>query len=723
MKKICPMTVLLFLCVLLAGCGGQKDNGESAWRGVQAGMEDLSAITERTEYYDIVVESEAIFQWEQRKEESPLAMSKAAFICMQFYRGEPVQLWREPNLGSYGELLSWDICFYRPDGSREAILQGTGSPYNGCGYLDQEGNFYWWENSTVRTYSDGKTEKTGTSLKKYAPSGELLFDRQYDYGYDIEDLCEKADGRIYLIVGNREQGYRRLAELEPATGLVTEQASVQMVTGDMDSQRLGVWGEKLVSFKLQTLLGSEVVVIDGDDGSEACLLSFTGTSYLMPVHYEMHDFRVLDDESVEILWAFSDGSKSLQERLRMTKVEKTPIVLRGVNIEGWLAGQINGFNRQSEKYHVIVEDCGRGNDREDFARLTSIQIASGKGPDILYGSLMEDYITGMIEKGALEDLRPYMERSGISEEDYFPYTFSIWRDEDRICGVSPASPSLEGYCMDSSVLGGTQEPDIEALVNALLSRREDAVFLKGYDSMKLLGLLLEGSDTVWGMVDWESGSCDFSGELFTKILDVAKRYGDSAGKGKLSCLAEEWDVGKVYSFEDRAEREKNDKVICGVLFDDGCHPAVMSCSALAVNANSPNKEGAWEFIAFLLGDEAQSAVSGVPAARRTFDAWVRGQKEEFEDGKEIKMLLGESLADGSTVITGMIVYTEADITEEIIEEYIRMLEDARSCPPRTVPVLALIKEEASDYFNGSKSAAEAAGLVTNRVQTYLDERQ
>ena len=574
-----------------------------------------SAITERTEYYDIVVESEAIFQWEQRKEESPLAMSKAAFICMQFYRGEPVQLWREPNLGSYGELLSWDICFYRPDGSREAILQGTGSPYNGCGYLDQEGNFYWWENSTVRTYSDGKTEKTGTSLKKYAPSGELLFDRQYDYGYDIEDLCEKADGRIYLIVGNREQGYRRLAELEPATGLVTEQTSVQMVTGDMDSQRLGVWGEKLVSFKLQTLLGSEVVVINGDDGSEACLLSFTGTSYLMPVHYEMHDFRVLDDESVEILWAFSDGSKNLQERLRMTKVEKTPIVLRGVNIEGWLAGQINGFNRQSEKYHVIVEDCGRGNDRED------------------------------------------------------------------------------------------------------------AVFLKGYDSMKLLGLLLEGSDTVWGMVDWESGSCDFSGELFTKILDVAKRYGDSAGKGKLSCLAEEWDVGKVYSFEDRVEREKNDKVICGVLFDDGCHPAVMSCSALAVNANSPNKEGAWEFIAFLLGDEAQSAVSGVPAARRTFDAWVRGQKEEFEDGKEIKMLLGESLADGSTVITGMIVYTEADITEEIIEEYIRMLEDARSCPPGTVPVLALIEEEASDYFNGSKSAAEAAGLVTNRVQTYLDERQ
>ena len=615
MKKICPMTVLLLFCVLLAGCGGQKDNGESAWRGVQAGMEDLSAITERTEYYDIVVESEAIFQWEQRKEESPLAMSKAAFICMQFYRGEPVQLWREPNLGSYGELLSWDICFYRPDGSREAILQGTGSPYNGCGYLDQEGNFYWWENSTVRTYSDGKTEKTGTSLKKYAPSGELLFDRQYDYGYDIEDLCEKADGRIYLIVGNREQGYRRLAELEPATGLVTEQTSVQMVTGDMDSQRLGVWGEKLVSFKLQTLLGSEVVVINGDDGSEACLLSFTGTSYLMPVHYEMHDFRVLDDESVEILWAFSDGSKNLQERLRMTKVEKTPIVLRGVNIEGWLAGQINGFNRQSEKYHVIVEDCGRGNDRED------------------------------------------------------------------------------------------------------------AVFLKGYDSMKLLGLLLEGSDTVWGMVDWESGSCDFSGELFTKILDVAKRYGDSAGKGKLSCLAEEWDMGKVYSFEDRVEREKNDKVICGVLFDDGCHPAVMSCSALAVNANSPNKEGAWEFIAFLLGDEAQSAVSGVPAARRTFDAWVRGQKEEFEDGKEIKMLLGESLADGSTVITGMIVYTEADITEEIIEEYIRMLEDARSCPPGTVPVLALIEEEASDYFNGSKSAAEAAGLVTNRVQTYLDERQ
>ena len=49
------------------------------------------------------------------------------------------------------------------------------------------------------------------------------------------------------------------------------------------------------------------------------------------------------------------------------------------------------------------------------------------------------------------------------------------------------------------------------------------------------------------------------------------------------------------------------------------------------------------------------------------------------------------------------------------------LEDARPYPLRTAPILDIISEEAADYFNGSKSAAEVARLVANRVQTYLDE--
>ncbi len=717
MKKLCSIMVLLLSGILLSGCSGRKESAEIPWRGIQAGMDDLSSITDRVEYYDITVESETIFQWGQEKEDSPRTDKSNSLIGMQFYQGEPVQLWTVNAIR--GEIIFQDLYLYRSDGSREVLMQGV-DPHCRFAYLDKEGNLYLWQKSGISMYDDGGTEKIAPFLRKYDPSGELIFEQQYDYGYDIEEIRQTQKGRMYLIVRDKAAESRRLAELDASTGRITELGTGKLADNELSTLHLGIYGNKPAAYKFQ-ISGSEITEINVGDGTESCFFSFKGTSYIPPASFELQDFRILEDGSVDILWAAGDGSKGLREELRMEKVEKIPIVLRGVNIEGWIATQINSFNQRSETYHVIVEDCGYGNDTEDFARLTSVQIASGKGPDILYGGLMKDYIFGLMEKGFLEDLRPYMERSGIREEDYFPYTFSTWRDDERICSISPASPNLIGHCMESAVLGGMQEPDIETLADVLLARQEDTVFLERYDSQELLEFLLKGTDSLWGMVDWEKGSCDFGGELFAKLLETAKRYGDRKDSGEVSYIAGSRSLSSIYIFDDRAEREKNGKTICGELFDDGCHVAVTSDQVLAVNTNSPNKEGAWEFLSFLLGDEVQSSIRNVPASRKAYDAWVEKEKARFAGGKKVSVTYANRLADGSLVTTGDVTYTAADVTEEIIEEYTEMLEDARTYPLRNVPILDIIGEEAADYFNGSKSTAEVAKLVTNRVQTYLNE--
>ena len=724
MRKIHLATVLLFFFIFMAGCGEKNESGESAGRGIPEDGNDLPALAERTEYYDISVDSERIFDWEQEGEEALRAMPELGFISMQFYQGEPVQLWREPNLDEYEFLVSWDICLYRADGSREVLLKEIKEAYNHHGYLDQEGNLYWWENSTIVEPLGGEIEEIGAVMMKYSPTGELIFEKQYDFGIAFRDIRQTTNGRTYLILSEMgAEGDRRLAELDPVTGTVTELEAVWLPAREVPDEKLGVYGDQPARFKFQGYFDHEITVINVADGSEDCIFSFAGTTYMMPEDYTLCDFKLLENGGVDTLWTAWDGSKSLRQVLRLERVEKIPIVLRGyISAVSWLSKQINSFNQQNETYHVVTE-AYTGNDIEELARLTSVQIASGKGPDILCGGLMKEYISGMLEKGALEDLRPFMEKSGIREEDFFPFTFDTWRSGDKICGISPASPSLTGYCMDSSVLGGTEEPDIETLVDTLLARQEDAIFLKGYDSRKLLEFLLKGTETLWGMVDWEKGSCDFSGELFQKILKVAKRYGDDGNQGEISCIAERRSLGAIQYFDDRQEREKNGKVICGMLFDDGCHAAVESDSALAINANSSNKEGAWEFISFLLGEEAQSGKSGVPVSRKGFDAWVERQKKRFTDGKRQEETYYYMMPDGTYAYEGTVVYTEADVTDEIIEEYTVMMENIHTYSLRTVSILAIISEEAEDYFQGSKGPEEVSRLITNRVQVYLDEMQ
>lgn len=65
-KKHIILFMLFLFSTLLSACGAEKEP-ENVWRGIGPGA-DLTAVTERTEYYDLTVEREELFDlglWEQ----------------------------------------------------------------------------------------------------------------------------------------------------------------------------------------------------------------------------------------------------------------------------------------------------------------------------------------------------------------------------------------------------------------------------------------------------------------------------------------------------------------------------------------------------------------------------------------------------------------------------------------------------------------------------------
>ncbi|MCM1192204.1 MAG: ABC transporter substrate-binding protein [Butyrivibrio sp.] len=725
MNKVYNTLLFIILyCILLAGCGKQGNNDE-AWRGIQVGA-DMSAVTERTEYYDIIAESEQVFP-QGLSMDAPDG-SSCIFLCTLFYGEEPVQLWAAAHEGTNDGTI--DIWLYRSDGSRELLLQKISEDYifSAEWYPDQDGNYYYWINSAEISDPEGNlTEILPTSLKKLQSSGEVVFSKEWEYGHDITDFCQLPDGRIYLIMEDKEAGSRKLLELDPSTGVTAEQDKVSLENSFYTSgQILASGSDSLFLLDTNPLISNKISEINITDGSMSDILSFTGTSYSFR-HPGMilQDFRMPADESIVMLWTESGGTSAICEKLRMSRVEKTPITLRGkFNGDSWITEQVSLFNRSNSEYHVILEDCGGGNDPDDFARLTSVQIAAGKGPDILYGGLMQDYIVGMMEKNALEDLSPYMEKSGLREEDFFPFTFSTWREGERIYGINVRISGMYGYRTDAALLGGYTESDIHTLTAALLSCGEERIFRQGYSSQNILDFFLRGTETLWGMIDWEEGTCDFSGTLFAQILEIAARYEDAERNSLFPGLIEPRSFLNLFEFDGENDQKKAGTVTCGTLFDDGCHIAVTSDSTMAINANSAHKEGAWQFICFLLGEEAQTSDSFyVPVNRKVFDAWLNAQLKEVSGGKEKEIGTAYEYITGGQVQISITVniYTAEDITEEKAAEYTQALEEARPYPLRTLPVLAIIREEAEDYFNGSKTVEEVTALISNRVQLYLDE--
>ena len=720
MKKYGMLAGLLLLCTLFAACGAGEEK-ESSWRGVEKGMDDLTAITDRTEYYDLAVEAEELFDlglWERNPPDESLvnvlAMGGTVYLPLgtQFYLGEPVQLWATVRPDTS------EVYLYRKDGTGELLLSGIPSRYTKPGaeyqwYLDQEGNLYYSRMANYSAYSRDEVRKDyeeDTSFVKFLASGEVLFEYMLEPGVIVEDICQLDDGRVYLQIKDSVERTRYYGEVDPATGDIRPVGQSEMFYELVP--KLGTAGSSVAAVGNSSLsMSREFVRMDFSGEGSSTLLSLVGTSYAWHEKLSLADFRVLEDGGIELLWTDLNGVGGLLERLEMVRVEKTPIVLRGVfQGDAWIAERVALFNRQSSDYHVVIEDCGN-NDPDDFARLTSVQIGSGKGPDILCGQrLLQDYIAGLLDKGALEELNAYMEASGVREEDYFPLTFSVWRQGESIYGVS-ARMNILGIRMDEEVLGGREEPDIETLADALLARGGDGVYLRGLDSARLLKLFLEGSENLWGMVDWEKGSCDFSVPLFSKLLEAAGRYGDDGRKNPEACIAENRILFSFYEFDSLAEQEGTGKVTSGYLFDDGCHAAMTSANTMVLNANSAHKEGAWEFIRFLLGEEAQTAGDHPPAPvnRKAFEGWL---KQEIDKGFMMFTSDGE-----------MIQYTKEDATEEKQVEYRKTIEEALPLPLRPAPLIEIILQEAEDYFNGSKTIEEVSRTVTNRVQLYLDENR
>ncbi len=729
-RYILSAMIVLFLSgVFLTACGGKEEGKkpeESTWQGIEPGMADLTAITERTEYYDVKVEAEDLFSLgleekmlQEKRATGLIAPSGITWVPVgtQFLQGEPVQLWAEADPDGS------DIYLYRKDGSRELLVENISNEYissrlrpSGQWYMDQQGDYYCYGNAMRQVGNDYGV--SNSFLAKILSSGEILYEVATESDVYIRDICQAEDGKVYLLLDDRTvdkiYGVWKIAEVDPGTGEPVKESVMElpwkyMIILGKEGNFPAVTGEN-------EGIDRTISRVDPEEGSLSPILYFTGLSYGWHSDLELQDFLVQEDGGIELLWTRTNGAGGLWERLKIEKVEKIPIVVRGSFYgDTWLGNKVLQFNRENSNYHVVVEDCGSGNDKEDFARLTSIQIGAGGGPDIINGGLMKDYMEGLLDKDVVEDLTPYMEASAVREEEYFPLTFASLRQGGRIYGVNPEM-TVWDYKMAVEVLEGLEAPDIETLADALLALKGEGVYCKGYDSARLLRMFLQGTESFWGMVDWESGSCEFNTPLFGKLLEAAKRYDDN-GRKNTESIAVERVLYSVLHLEGQArlmEKEMEEKVTQGILFDDGSHAACSWEDVLCINANSLHKEGAWEFIHFLISEEAQSSdfreLSFPPVHRKAYDVWEQWLLDNYTN----------VYREGYDIIRA---YNGIPLTDEMLVEFRERIEGARPLPIRNEPLLNIILEEAEDYFNGYKNAEEISGVINKRVQLYLDERK
>ncbi len=421
--------------------------------------------------------------------------------------------------------------------------------------------------------------------------------------------------------------------------------------------------------------------------------------------------------------------------------EKELVVLASLNPGEDLRSAVVEYNRQSERYHCIIEQYGNvpgtGDDTGASVRLDAALLSSSP-PDIL--DLRSVDIYKYAEKGILEDLSPYMEGSGtVRREDFLegvlegytiggslvcvPTRFTL----DTIVGRDSQTSLLEGWGIEDVYTLMESHPEMTELVSSGFRRLDGPeggrAEGKGRDYM-----LKEFFPAYYleRFVDWEAGECSFdSGEFRELLLWLEGHVEKERPRTAIGVTIWESDYVPEYAllmeaggveFDDllRIEIQIGGKVrFLGFPTADGRGTAACRVmDKLGMVSNSLHKEGAWDFLEYYISrgaeysyylptrisslrDVAEKAAAPRPGTSSFYSSMSIG--DDTHEVYEFPQYLADALMEQ---IEGTDFRPRSAAEEQIIE---------------------IVAEEADIYYNGDKSLEDVTAVIQNRVELLLKE--
>lgn len=389
---------------------------------------------------------------------------------------------------------------------------------------------------------------------------------------------------------------------------------------------------------------------------------------------------------------------------------------------------VEAFNETESGYQVEIKSYDNTDDM-------FLDMARGKGCDLLL--LSPTYLTILSDKGGLEDLTPYFEKSEkVDREDLFHAVVDAGSTEEKLAGIMPYF-TVEAILVEKGYTQGGGWTVEEYL--ALMDKYPDVPLSSNIDPHTIqIWLMYELSALPEAFVNWDERTCDFESEAFIQVMETLKNYQERFRKT---------DIDYMMSLSDRLYRKQFQTILIDVRYgqyfsdyrdirdaflehyelagfpvQDGkaCYPmpAVLGESSLySINAASAKKDAAWLFLEYILSEYqetiAENGKDGFPVRR---DIVERKLQEEIQAEVDETYMVQNRYTNEYRTKRGN--FTEDD------KEHLLYILDHASAPTilqQAGAFRTILTDELDAYFSGDKTAAEAAHLIQNRMTLYLNE--
>ncbi|MGN1101441.1 MAG: hypothetical protein ACI4RG_04555, partial [Huintestinicola sp.] len=345
-----------------------------------------------------------------------------------------------------------------------------------------------------------------------------------------------------------------------------------------------------------------------------------------------------------------------------------------------------------------------------------------------------------------------------SKDDFMPNVLTALETNGKLYEITP-NFSVQTFAAKTSLVGSERSITLDRAKEVMAGMGENVQILNNeLTSSDFMAYALTYSD----FVDYESGTCNFDTPEFKAFLEYAKT------------LPKEIDYDALYNdnpnywMESEKACRENRALLCNVYFSDfssykqtrdgyfgeditftgfpvteqsGSGSILSASSEIAISSKSKHKEGAWEFIKYVInntlteepvfiwdeskGDQIDTGKTRYVASGYAFPV-LKDQLQKLgtqatvpntyinAEGKEVEQENSYYIGDQEIKISA-ITQADVDMLIEYFETVTRMTRYDQS-------IVDIVNEETALFFDGTKSVDETASIIQSRASIYMSEQ-
>ena len=386
---------------------------------------------------------------------------------------------------------------------------------------------------------------------------------------------------------------------------------------------------------------------------------------------------------------------------------ETEIILGDIGGASTLQEAVADFNGKNDGITIIIHDYCEENISDGISCLYD-DILTGKGPDIIIFSTDEMDVEVLTEKGAIENLIPYLEKSDvIGEEDIVDSAYQVLTADGGLY-MLPTNFVLYTLITKEKWCSNKENFTFEEALRAVRECEEDPMISRDL-------FLQEGA--ICGGYSGETE--DNRLEQYIKIAEQLPQQAMFQTndllmrEGKIPFNLE--CIGDMQQYLYKKSVWGEDAVYTGFPGAEGKGRIFIFDNCFAINSQSTHKEEAWKFVESYFTEEGQKTIApnwNFSILQDVLDQQLSdSRKQEYyqtSDGKREKLPILTYEIGG----TYENVYAAQD---EDIQDVREMINNTKVMQRSDLPFIRITQEEALYYFNGEKSIEETVAAIRNKI--------